>query len=126
LHVGKLKGGHSESGSSRRTSIGFWLPCARVSFFSLAELNQAIAELLVKLNQRPFRKIPGPATSDVIVAIHVKSLMRINTIGHRGRPYGALLAAEEWAFRKVALFRAGESIAGAGGLPATGDPSKNY
>ena len=28
-------------------------------FFSLAELNEAIAELLVKLNQRPFRKLPG-------------------------------------------------------------------
>jgi len=28
-------------------------------FFSLAELNEAIAELLVKLNQRPFRKMPG-------------------------------------------------------------------
>ena len=25
-------------------------------FFSLAEVNQAIAELLVRLNQRPFRK----------------------------------------------------------------------
>ncbi len=28
-------------------------------FFSLAELNQAIRELLAKLNQRPFRKRPG-------------------------------------------------------------------
>ncbi|MCA3304136.1 MAG: IS21 family transposase [Roseomonas sp.] len=28
-------------------------------FFSLAELNQAIAELLVDLNQRPFKKLPG-------------------------------------------------------------------
>src|SRR5437870_6081176 len=28
-------------------------------FFSLAELNQAIRELLTKLNQRPFRKRPG-------------------------------------------------------------------
>ena len=28
-------------------------------FFSLAELNQAIQELLTKLNQRPFRKRPG-------------------------------------------------------------------
>ena len=28
-------------------------------FFSLAELNQAIRELLDKLNQRPFRKRPG-------------------------------------------------------------------
>lgn len=28
-------------------------------FFSLAELNEAIAELLIKLNQRPFRKLPG-------------------------------------------------------------------
>jgi transposase len=27
-------------------------------FFSLAELNEAIGELLVKLNQRPFRKMP--------------------------------------------------------------------
>ena len=27
-------------------------------FFSLAELNEAIAELLAKLNQRPFRKMP--------------------------------------------------------------------
>ena len=29
-------------------------------FFSLAELNQAIRELLAKLNQRPFRKRPVP------------------------------------------------------------------
>ena len=28
-------------------------------FFSLAELNKAIAELLVDLNQRPFKKLPG-------------------------------------------------------------------
>ncbi len=28
-------------------------------FFSLAELNRAIAELLVNLNQRPFKKLPG-------------------------------------------------------------------
>jgi hypothetical protein len=28
-------------------------------FFSLAELKQAIRELLAKLNQRPFRKRPG-------------------------------------------------------------------
>ena len=28
-------------------------------FFSLAELNEAIAELLIKLNHRPFRKMPG-------------------------------------------------------------------
>jgi len=29
------------------------------TFFSLAELNQAIRKLLVKLNNRPFRKLPG-------------------------------------------------------------------
>ena len=29
------------------------------TFFSLAELNDAIAELLVRLNARPFRKLPG-------------------------------------------------------------------
>jgi transposase len=28
-------------------------------FFSLADLNEAIAELMVRLNQRPFRKMPG-------------------------------------------------------------------
>ena len=28
-------------------------------FFSLAELNQQIEQLLVKLNERPFRKLPG-------------------------------------------------------------------
>jgi transposase len=32
-------------------------------FFSLAELNQAIQELLHKLNQRPFRKRPGCRTT---------------------------------------------------------------
>ena len=30
-----------------------------VSFFSLDEINRAIAELLVRLNERPFRKLPG-------------------------------------------------------------------
>jgi transposase len=29
------------------------------TFFSLAELNQAIQQLLVHLNQRPFKKLPG-------------------------------------------------------------------
>jgi len=29
------------------------------TFFSLGELNQAIGELLVKLNERPFKKMPG-------------------------------------------------------------------
>ena len=29
------------------------------TFFSLAELNQAIKKLLIKLNDRPFRKLPG-------------------------------------------------------------------
>ena len=29
------------------------------TFFSLAELNQAIKKLLVRLNNRPFRKLPG-------------------------------------------------------------------
>ena len=29
------------------------------TFFSLAELNQAIRKLLVRLNDRPFRKLPG-------------------------------------------------------------------
>jgi transposase len=29
------------------------------TFHSLAELNQAIAELLVRLNERPFKKLPG-------------------------------------------------------------------
>jgi len=32
-------------------------------FFSLAELNQAIGELLVRLNERPFRKLPGSRRS---------------------------------------------------------------
>jgi len=37
-------------------------------FFSLAELNNAIAELLTRLNQRPFKKLPGSRHSqfDVI------------------------------------------------------------
>ena len=29
------------------------------TFFSLDELNQAIAKLLTELNQRPFKKLPG-------------------------------------------------------------------
>ena len=32
------------------------------TFFSLAELNAAIAKLLERLNTRPFRKLPGVAT----------------------------------------------------------------
>jgi transposase len=32
-------------------------------FFSLAEVNQAIEELLVRLNHRPFRKLPGSRRS---------------------------------------------------------------
>lgn len=33
------------------------------TFFSLAALNLAIAALLVDLNQRPFKKLPGNRTS---------------------------------------------------------------
>jgi transposase len=33
------------------------------TFFSLVELNRAIAELLVKLNNRPFKKLPGSRSS---------------------------------------------------------------
>jgi len=38
-----------------------WIVAAlrRRKFFSLAEVNQAIAELLARLNERPFRKRPG-------------------------------------------------------------------
>lgn len=38
-----------------------WILAAlrRQTFFTLPELNQAIQKLLVKLNQRPFRKLPG-------------------------------------------------------------------
>lgn len=38
-----------------------WILAAlrRRTFFSLRELNAAIAELLVRLNQRPFKKLPG-------------------------------------------------------------------
>ena len=32
-------------------------------FFSLSELNQAISELLIKLNERPFQKLPGSRKS---------------------------------------------------------------
>jgi hypothetical protein len=36
------------------------LACLRNrAFFSLAELNEAIGELLVRLNQRPFKKLAG-------------------------------------------------------------------
>ena len=34
-----------------------------VTFFSLAELNAAIQELLIKLNDRPFKKLPGSRRS---------------------------------------------------------------
>tara|TARA_B100000315_G_C14570477_1_gene585209 strand:- start:863 stop:2437 length:1575 start_codon:yes stop_codon:yes gene_type:complete len=40
------------------------------TFFSLAELNQHIRQLLVKLNERPFRKLPGSRRS------HFESLDR--------------------------------------------------
>src|SRR5437867_4997198 len=38
-----------------------WIVAAlrKRKFFSLAEVNQAIGELLVRLNERPFRKRPG-------------------------------------------------------------------
>jgi transposase len=38
-----------------------WIVAAlrKRQFFSLAQVNEAIAELIVKLNQRPFRKMPG-------------------------------------------------------------------
>ena len=41
--------------------VQMWILAAlrKRQFFSLAELNESIAELLVKLNQRPFRKLPG-------------------------------------------------------------------
>jgi transposase len=41
--------------------VQMWILAAlrKRQFFSLAELNESIAELLIKLNQRPFRKLPG-------------------------------------------------------------------
>ena len=35
-------------------------------FFSLSDLNQAIRELLEKLNHRPFRKRPGSPSGSLI------------------------------------------------------------
>jgi transposase len=42
-----------------------WLlaPLRNRQFFSLAELNQALGELLAALNQRPFQKLPGSRQS---------------------------------------------------------------
>ena len=42
-----------------------WIVAAlrKRKFFSLAEVNQAIAELLARLNQRPFRKREGNRAS---------------------------------------------------------------
>lgn len=42
-----------------------WLlaPLRNRQFFSLSELNQALSELLLRLNQRPFQKLPGSRQS---------------------------------------------------------------
>jgi len=42
-----------------------WLlaPLRNRHFFSLVELNQALGELLLRLNQRPFQKLPGSRQS---------------------------------------------------------------
>jgi hypothetical protein len=47
------------------SSAGSWRRCDIASFFSLAELNRAIRELLVPLNERerPFRKRDGSRAS---------------------------------------------------------------
>jgi len=42
-------------------------------FFSLAELNQAIQQLLLKLNQRPFKKLPG-SRKDLFLSIDKPAL----------------------------------------------------
>ena len=44
-------------------SAGYWRRCGIERFFALAELNEAIAELLEKLNHRPFRKREGTRAS---------------------------------------------------------------
>ena len=43
------------------------------TFFSLAELNQAIRKLLVRLNNRPFRKLPG-CRKDMFTALDQPAL----------------------------------------------------
>jgi len=43
-------------------------------FFGIEELNQAIRELLVKLNQRPFRKRPGASRASLFEALDKPAL----------------------------------------------------
>jgi transposase len=57
---------HSTTRAKAKAEVGVqvvqrWVVAAlrKRKFFSLEEVNQAIAELLVRLNERPFRKRPG-------------------------------------------------------------------
>ena len=44
--------------ASKSWSVGYW-PGSGITFFSLAEVNTTLAPLLLTLNARPFKKLPG-------------------------------------------------------------------
>ena len=105
-------------------------------FFSLPELNQAIRELLVRLNERPFRKRDGSRASlfhslekAALAPLPVERFdmsqwlrATVNIDYHRfdGRPSGA--ASKCWiAFRSPANFWRNSRLASVSrcGIPAT-------
>ena len=61
----KAKGGSGRSGSP---ALDSWQHCEKRRFFSLEEANQAIAGLLGRINQRPFRKREGTPRHSVRAA----------------------------------------------------------
>ena len=60
------------------------------TFFSLAELNHCIRALLIELNQKPFKQMPGSRqqwfeTLDQTGAVTVTEV-RLSIHGHQNRP----------------------------------------
>ena len=63
------------------------------TFFSLAELNEAIRDLLVRLNNRPFQKLPGTRRSTF------ETLDRPALLPLPATPY----IFEEWSYARVGI-----------------------
>jgi hypothetical protein len=87
-----------------------WIVAAlrKRKFFSLAEVNQAIAELLVRLNQRPFRKREG-SRATLFAQLDQPALKHIpphcRRMAMAPRPPGSLSMLTALACGRVAIIK---------------------
>ena len=73
-------------------------------FFSLAELNRAIAELLVDLNNRPFKKLPGCCRRSAFESLDTPALWPLPAARYIGEPAarsGSPMRCSRWRCRPI-------------------------